>query len=226
MERRAKYAMNPADREHIEHKYYLPEQPHDGYHRFAYHGYDYDPATGMPENELKEGIAALVRSMKGQPHAKIKAEAVKYLLDHTMIDVNEHDYYIGIYSWGRLLDDYTSNVWKAELFGGDVNQQFSYSEYHPQKADPNAPLSVFCNDVHLLRYSGACDSWPDYDHSIPDWDSIMSLGFFGMRERARAYRRKNEEKAPLTEEQKAFYDAIETDLSAILSFIHRLRLLA
>ena len=226
MENRAKYVMDPADRDHIEHKYYLPEQPHDGYHRFSYHGYDYDPATGLDEPTLKEGLAALVASMKGRHHALIKAAAVKYLLDHTMIDVNEHDYYIGFYSWGRLLDDYTSNVWKAELFGGDVNQQFSYSEYRPEKADPTAPLSIWCNDLQLLRYSGTCDSWPDYDHSIPDWDSIMPLGFYGLRERARAYRRKNEEKAPLTEGQKAYYDAIEIDLSAILSFIHRLRLLA
>ena len=35
-----KYAMNPQDREHIIHKYYLPGFPHNAYDRFSYHGYD------------------------------------------------------------------------------------------------------------------------------------------------------------------------------------------
>lgn len=203
---RTKYEMNPQDRDHIEHKFHDPEKPHDAYRRFAYHGYDYDPATGMDEETLKAGVRDLVDSMSGKSHAVIKAAAVKYLLDHTRIDVNEYDWYIGFYSWGRVIDEYTRLRWARELFGGK--------------------LKAVADEMGELHDSGVWDIWPDYDHSIPDWDSILSLGFYGLRERARDYRRRHEAGKAMTSAQMDYFDAIETDLSAILDFIHRLRLLA
>ena len=39
-----------------------------------------------------------------------------------------------------------------------------------------------------LNASCALTMGPDFDHVVPDWEAIMTLGLPGLRERARAYR--------------------------------------
>jgi hypothetical protein len=73
-----------------------------------------------------------------------------------------------------------------------------------------------------LNASGAIAIWPDFDHVVPDWASLVELGFVGIRERARDYRRAHEGKGELTEKQKAFFDGIEIEYTAIIGFIDRL----
>ncbi len=201
-----KYIMDPVDREHIEHKYHDPAQPHNAYKRFEYHGYEHDPSTGMSDEELRAGLDALVKAQSGKTRAVIMALAEKYLLDNTRIDVNEHDWYVGFYSWGRLVTKHTRSVWASELF---------------ERVIPEADA-----EKKLFHDSGIWDTWPDYDHSIPDWDSILSLGFYGLRRRAAAYRAEREKKAALTEREKAYFESADIVLSAVLDFIHRLRVLA
>ena len=70
--------------------------------------------------------------------------------------------------------------------------------------------------------SGAITIWPDFDHVIPDWDSLMCLGFVGIRDRARQFRKLHEDKVPLTPAQEAYFDGIEIQYSAIIRVIDRL----
>ena len=50
------------DRAVIERKYNIPEElkghPAHTINRFAYHGYDYDPASGLSDDAMNECIAA------------------------------------------------------------------------------------------------------------------------------------------------------------------------
>lgn len=63
------------------------------------------------------------------PHPVQKARAVEYVLENTKIDVNESDYFPGIYSLNRLVNAITQNVWSAGIFGeilprtGEVRQR-------------------------------------------------------------------------------------------------------
>ena len=99
------------DRAHIENKYHKVGQPFDSRKRWGYHGYAFDETTGLSDEEIREGLRQLAARMEGQPHAIIKAEAVAFVLDHTRIDVNEHDWFVGMWSWGRLPDEVTVKPW-------------------------------------------------------------------------------------------------------------------
>ena len=55
------------DRYTIMRKYHDPEKEYDSLNRFAYHGYDYDPTTGLDDAQIDAGIAALAEELADQP---------------------------------------------------------------------------------------------------------------------------------------------------------------
>jgi pyruvate-formate lyase len=193
--------INEQDRKYLENKYHRTDQPFDPFKRMAYHGYDYDENTGLDDQGIKQGLRKLSQESEGLPHSIAKAKAVAYVLDHTRIDVNAHDYYVGLYSWNRLIAETTVSKWHREVF----------SEKLPGLQDK------------LDRYhkSGAFDSWADYDHSVPDWSDLFELGFSGVLKRARQYRKQHEEKTSLTPDQVAYFDAIEIEYEAIIRLLNR-----
>ena len=190
------------DREWIENKYHFADQPFDPYQRRAYHGHPHDPATGLSDGEILAGLRELAEQTQNLPHPVAKAQAIAYVLEHTRIQVDAHDYFIGFWSWDRLPMETTLSKWKKEIFGEHL------SEVNALMKDLNA--------------SGAVSIWPDFDHVVPDWDSLMTLGLRGIRERAREYRRMHEQNGTLTDRQAAFFDGIEIEYTAILAFTDRL----
>lgn len=191
------------DRNYIENKYHRTDEPYDGIRRFDYHGYEFDPTTGMTDEEIKCGLEKLVKDMDGQPRHIIKARCVEYVLDHTRIDVNEHDYFPAMYSWGRIIDKYTIDVWHAEARAGAKEQMSSdiLNEF------PKTGLAWFSLD---------------FDHTVPDYDSMMSLGFSGMLQRARASYENIKASGTLTEKQDIFFRSVEIEYTAIIRFVDRL----
>ncbi len=190
-----------ADRYFIERKYHNPDEPFNPYARMAYHGYDFDASTGLEDGEIREGLEALTAKNAELPHPVQKAFAVKYVLDNTKIDVNEHDFFVGFWSVGRLIKPYTWDKWWRELCEGKMQE--------------TAKL------IEDLSTSGAVSIWADFDHVIPDWDSILTLGFKGLRERAARFRRKHEEQGTLTPEAAAHFDGIDIMYGAIEDIVGR-----
>ena len=169
----------------------------------AYHGYDYDETTGLSDEGICELLLALDPQISHLPHPVAKAKALALVLENTRIDVNEHDYFVGIYSWNRLADCITLTKWKNEVFSGEL-----------------ADVDALMKDMNA---SGAVSIWPDFDHVVPDWDSLLRLGFPGLRQRARDYRAKL---GTLTPRQEAFFDGIELEYTAVIAFLDRLYQLA
>ena len=190
------------DREWIENKYHFTDQPFNPYKRMAYHGHACDPTTGMSDEEIRLGLRELAARTEALPHPIAKAQAIAYVLEHTRIGIDEHDYFFSLWSWNRLPAETTLSKWKQKIF------ETKLPETDALMKDLNA--------------SGAVSIWPDFDHVVPDWDSLVSLGFSGVRERARQYRRMHEAKGKLSERQAAFFDGIELEYTAILAFIDRL----
>ncbi len=190
------------DYEYIVNKYHDATKPFDPYQRMAYHGYEYDPGTGRSDEEIKQGLVELEKEYATSPHPVAKAKAIEYVLKNTRIDVNEHDYFIGLYTWDRVIEPTTLDKWKNEVF---------------TRILPEIDQSM--ND---LNESGAVSIWPDFDHVVPDWDSLMTLGFSGIRQRARDYRAMHERTRVLTPREEAFFDGIEIEYTAILAFVDRL----
>lgn len=190
------------DRKFIENKYHMTNEPFNPYNRMAYHGYDYDVSTGMDDDEIKEGLKNLYEKIKDLPHPVSKAYAVKYTLDNTRIDVNEHDYFVGFYSVNRLASAIGQWKWYGEVF------------------DKIIPKTKALIDD--MNNSGAVTVWPDFDHVVPDWNSLLTLGFSGIVERVKSYRQKHAEGGTLTDEAAAYFDGMEITYRAVIDVIDRL----
>ena len=190
------------DRKFIENKYHMTNEPFNPYNRMAYHGYDYDVSTGMGDDEIKAGLKNLYEKIKDLPHPIAKAYAVKYTLDNTRIDVNEHDYFVGFYSVNRLASAIGQWKWYGEVF------------------DKIIPKTKALIDD--MNNSGAVTVWPDFDHVVPDWNSLLTLGFSGIIERVKSYRQKHAEGGTLTDEAAAYFDGMEITYRAVIDVIDRL----
>lgn len=189
------------DREYIENKYHKASEPFDAFKRMAYHGYDFDETTGLTDAEINEGLDRLCERNKALPHPIARAEAIRYVLENTRIDVNAHDIFVGFYSVNRLADRVTKNRWMNEIYS-------TMPETRQLMSDLNG--------------SGAVAIWADFDHVVPDWDSLMTLGFPGLRARAADYREKHRADGTLTPETDAHFEGIDIEYSAIIGIIDRM----
>lgn len=191
------------DRYFIERKYHNPDEKFNPYERMKYHGIGYDENSGLDDEEIINGLKKLQDEIKDLPHPIAKAKAVKYVLENERLYINEHDYFVGMYSLNRLADTVTFHKWNDAVYRN--------------KRIPG--LVKLEND---FKSSGAVSIWPDYDHVVPDWDSLMRLGFKGVKERAQKYKEQRMQSGALTEEQQAFFDGIEIEYSAIIDVINRM----
>lgn len=189
------------DLQFLEKKYHDPAAPFDPFNRMMYHGYAYDPATGLDDEEMDRNLAELSESLEGLPRPIHKARLFAYVLDHTRIDVNEHDYFVGFWSWGRPISKYTVNKWNREV-----------SEMFPEASGRLA----------MSAKAGGSFGWLDFDHTVPNWDSLTELGFPGILKRAEKYYLDRKARGELTEKQEALYRGIETEYEAILRLLDRM----
>lgn len=190
------------DRYHIERKYHDPEKEFDAFKRMAYHGIGYIEESGLDDTELLKGLEELSFKTEQLPHPVARAMAIKYVLENERLYINEHDYFVGLYSLNRLANNTTFKKWERE--------SRAY----------RAPETLQCGDD--FNRSGAVMIWTDYDHVVPDWKSLMELGFSGIRERAREYKRKHKENGTLNSEMTAFFEGIEIQYTAIIELIDRM----
>lgn len=194
------------DRSFIENKYHKTDEPFNPYSRMAYHGYDFDKSTGLEDEEIKDGLSKLYEKTKDLPHPVAKAYAVKYVLENTKIDINEHDLFVGFWSVNRLANSVTLNKWNAEVF--------------------ETILPEVKQKMNDMNESGAVAIWPDFDHVVPDWDAILCLGFPGLKKRAEEYKELHRARGTLTPETEAFFDGIIIEYTAIIALVDRLYRLA
>ncbi len=189
------------DRYYIERKYHIPEEPFNSYARWNYHGYPYDESTGLSDEEMQDGLKKLREEIKGDTHPLQKAKLFAYVLDHTRIDVSEHDYFIGMWSWGRPISPHCVYPWSEE------NKRLY-------------PTSL--EKIGAFDRSGAAFGFLDFDHTVPDWDALLSLGFAGILQRLHDSYNCLTKKGGVSPTQRAFYEACVMEYEAILRFIDRL----
>lgn len=194
--------INSADRYFIERKYHNPQEPFNAFRRMDYHGIGYLEDTGLCEKEIRDGLKKLEGEISSLPHPVAKAKAIKYVLENQRLYINEHDYFVGLDSLSRLANSVTMNKWE-----------------HESRVLKNQDL---LQKAHLFNRSGAVMIWTDYDHVVPDWKSLMELGFSGIRQRARNYKAQHELDGTLDEEMSAFFEGIEIEYSAIIDLIDRM----
>ncbi len=190
------------DRYFIERKYHDPEKAFNPFKRRAYHGIGCLEESGLDDEQILKGLERISKETERLPHPVARAKAIQYVLENERLYINEHDYFVGLYSLNRLANRTTFKRWENE-----------------SKAYRDAE-TLECSDD--FNDSGAVMIWTDYDHVVPDWQSLMELGFPGIRERARNYRQKHIQNGTMTEEMAAFFDGIEIEYSAIMDLIDRM----
>lgn len=194
--------MFACDRSYLENKYHKTDEPFNPFERMAYHGYAFDESTGLDDEGIRQGLHDLEPEIASLAHPVAKAKAVSYVLANTRIDVNEHDYFVALYSLNRLACPITQYKWNNEVFSKTL-------------PDIGPVMQKMCD-------SGAATIWPDFDHVVPDWEAVLSLGFPGLLERVRLYRQKYTQNGSLDTEKAAFFDGMILTYSAIIDLIDRL----
>lgn len=187
------------DMPYLLNKYHRTDEPFDPYRRMAYHGGEYDKSTGLDDAEMDCGLKTLAEEVSALPHPVAKAKLFAYLLENARIDVNEKDWFVGFYNWGRLLSRYTTEIWSREVFAGIPEVQ---------------------EKIDLLGEVGAAAIWPDFDHVIPNWEALLTLGFPGLLDRVRSFHRKRIGEG-ITPEQEAFFQGIEITYESIIRLLDR-----
>ena len=191
------------DRNFIENKYHRQDMPFNGQTRMKYHGYAYDESTGLSDEEIIAGLSRLAGELSGEHHYKIKSELFSYILENTRIDINEHDYFIGMYTWDRVIDPYTVDPWQKEVL---------------RKVDDTLGDSKR-NDYFT---SGTVWTVLDFDHTVPDWESLAKLGFVGILNRLEESYKAKKEHGPLSEKKELFYRCAKREYEALIAFTERL----
>ncbi|MDD3471063.1 MAG: pyruvate formate lyase family protein, partial [Thermoguttaceae bacterium] len=177
-----------------------------------YEAPDFNPETGLEFDALERQTLALTDSMAGQPHPVVKAKAVEFILDHAQLAVNPLDWFGFDFNVApvRATRDFG---WQRHHIINDLSRKWIDELNH-------GPVEVYTSErIRMGREDGLFVMYPDYDHTAPDWESILRLGFPGILERVRRYRGKH---AALSPEQTAFFDGMEITYTAILRFSRRL----
>ncbi|MBS1369981.1 MAG: hypothetical protein HPZ91_08525 [Lentisphaeria bacterium] len=165
---------------------------------------EFDPATGLDNEAVKRGVMLLAQELEGEPRPVVKARAFEYVTRNVRIDVSPHDWFVGFGCWNR--DDRPL----TELIN-------SWSREQDRRSPELTELRNLCNRT------GATAIWKDFDHSVPDWDAICTLGFPGLLGRAREYRWKHEADGTLAPRAAAYFDGIEITYGAIIEMLGRFR---
>ena len=153
-----------------------------------------DPTTGLDGEALKKGLAAVVAEWKGkEPWAVVRARMLDYLVDNCAIGFSRYDCFPAISCWNRF-DRPARAVIGARA-----------AEVERETAPP------WFYEASCRQYSGIGRIWRDYDHSAPDWDEILKLGFPGMKARVDAFAKDT-----------PFYRSEKMAAAALLRFVDRL----
>jgi len=164
-----------------------------------------DGRTGLDNDTIQQQVLALADELADLPHPVVKARAFAHVAAHIRIDVNPHDWFVtfGCWDrWNRPLDPLIAR-WDRQIDATALTETL--------------PL------MERLKQSGACGMGKDFDHSVPDWDALFTLGLPGIRRRARRHRRRRQQRGAMTPQAEAYFNGIEITYTAIGDLLRRFR---
>ena len=200
------YYIKDADFDFISNKYHDTKKPFDAFSRFVRNDSIFDETIGMDADEIIKGIYENDKKYKNLPHSIRKARAMEYVLENTRILCDCRDIFPAINCVDRPLAKTLIGDWENEVFTNII---------------PDSK-----QEMEFLSERGAARTWLDYDHSVPVWDRLLSLGFSGILQSSMEAKNALASKKILSEKETAFYDSIQIVYEAIIRFIGRIALLA
>ncbi|MBO7166713.1 MAG: hypothetical protein J6V88_04225 [Kiritimatiellae bacterium] len=125
-----------------------------------------DPSTGVDNATAKKQVEKIARDLEGKvPWNIVKATCLSNLCDTIAIDVSPLDWFPSFACWERVNKPLSGVIWSRNR---RIEKKF-YPDLYKEYSKGNN--------------EGKWMVWKDFDHIIPDWDVIISLGFPGMKKR-------------------------------------------
>ena len=155
-----------------------------------------DKSTGLSQKALKPELARIVAEAKasGESWYVTKAKCFAAQVEKMSIDVSPLDWFPAIAIWDRNDRPIRDvRVKRAGEVNARVLPDWVRKEWQAGNKD------------------GAWSMWQDFDHSVPDWRVILSLGFPGMKKRLEKYAVAGD----------PFYEGLRIAMNAILAGLDR-----
>lgn len=148
-----------------------------------------DPSTGMTNEEIRQALAARVSDWDDLPRPVGKARVFEFICDNMAIAIGPHDLFptFACHNRHRRPFDVVKNHWD-----GILNQRLKH-----------------WNDILEGNRVGRFMLWKDFDHSVPDWDDTLRLGFAGILRRAMEAKAQHAANGTLDDDARAYFDGIE-----------------
>ncbi|MBQ7650996.1 MAG: hypothetical protein IJS15_08550, partial [Victivallales bacterium] len=158
---------------------------------------EFVPATGIDQDEAAKEIVKFADLDAPTPIKK--ARAFEFIAGNLQIEVDPHDFFPAFGCWRRIPKIISPLI-------------VEFRKRFPLK---HQELLV------LLNQSGASNIWIDYDHSVPEWDLVISLGFPGLLKNAMEWREKHRADGTLDAKMDAYFEGIRITYEAILRMLER-----
>ena len=154
-----------------------------------------DPKTGVTQERAKEKLLALSKELEPkEPWNVVKAECFAWLCDNLAIDVSPLDWFPAFACWNRYARPMHAVMGRRN---GEIERK-----YYPEMAAR----------MYEGNRQGRWCVWKDFDHIVPDWDTVIPLGFSGLKARLLAN----------WQEEKSYYRAEKIAAEGIERLLDRL----
>ena len=154
-----------------------------------YKNIDWNVIEGPSINEIENECENIENSLYGESKSVIKSYIMKTILENAKISILDCEWFVDKinhdYLMHRIREKWQNNINENEM--RDI-------------------LSKYYEANNSLAFTGNVD----FGHSAPDWENVVNLGFFGLRERLNNY--------PDSE----FYQCSKRVLDASIEYIRRL----
>lgn len=154
-----------------------------------------DQTTGVTQERAREKMLALAEELEPKESWNVvKATCFAWLCDNLAIDVSPLDWYPSFACWDRY-----ARPLKPVLEKRDARIA---QKYYPE----------IISEMYRGNHEGRWMVWKDFDHIIPDWETVIPLGFPGLKARLLAN----------WQEGKSYYRAEKIAADAIERLLDRL----
>lgn len=127
-----------------------------------------DAATGVDAATARAFVLAEAKRLEAsEPWCVVKATLYAWLCDNLAIGMSPHDWFPAFACWDRYARPLSPVVRRRD---SEIFKRFNADEAR-RMAEGNA--------------SGKWTFWKDFDHSVPEWEKNLALGFPGLDRRLR-----------------------------------------
>lgn len=157
--------------------------------------------SGLSPDALRQACQTIEQENPLASRLTIKAKQFAFLMENAQVCVRPEDWFADMLHCENLLDSLRGN-WHREI-----------------EQNAMAPVLAEC---HTHDNDGSHTGECDFGHTIPDWDTVMRLGFPGLFQRICDAKKEKQDAGTLTAEQEEFYNASEMVYRAVLRYVNRL----